>query len=173
VTTATFPPEVDLRPLQTILARYPQERRSLIMVLQDAQASYGYLPRPVMVQVATALGVPKSHVFHVATFYKAFSLTPRGRHTWTVCMGTACHVRGAQLLTEHLERTLEVQAGETTADGEFSLETVNCVGACALGPLAIVDDTYLGGATTTTIDRALRKMRPAPSRPSNGEEGDE
>jgi len=159
VTAAAATPDVDLGKLESILASYPRERRSRVMVLQDVQSAYGYLPRPVLLEVASALEVPKSHVFHVATFFKAFSLEPRGRHTWTVCMGTACHVRGAKLLTEHLERNLEIKAGGTTPDLEFSLETVNCVGACALGPLAIIDGKYVGAATSTKIDRELRKLR--------------
>ncbi len=155
----TAAPDVDLSQLEPILDRYPRDRSSLVMVLQDVQTAFGYLPREAMVEVAGALEAPRSHVFHVATFFKTFSLTPRGRHTWTVCMGTACHVRGAKLLVEHLERELEIKSGETTPDLEFSLETVNCVGACALGPLAIIDGTYLGSATTTKIDKNLKALR--------------
>ena len=158
-TAAAAEPEVDLGLLEPIFEAYPRERRSLVMVLQDVQGAYGYLPRAALLEVASALEVPKAHVFHVATFYKSFSLEPRGKHCWTVCMGTACHVRGAGLLVEHLERQLEVEAGGTTADLEHTLETVNCVGACALGPLAIVDGRYLGQATASSLDRELKKVR--------------
>jgi NADH-quinone oxidoreductase subunit E len=148
---------VDLGPLGQILERYPKERASLVMVLQDVQRAYHYLPRPVLVQVARALGVPRAHVFHVASFYKHFSLKPRGAHTCTVCMGTACHVRGAKRLVEHLERRTGVRAGETTPDLNLTLETVNCVGACALGPVVILDGEYVGSATTAKTDRALKR----------------
>lgn len=162
--TTSAPQDIDIERLDPILENYPQERRSLVMVLQDVQNTYGFLPKEVLVKVAGALDVPKAHVFHVATYYKAFSLTPRGRHTWTVCLGTACHVRGAKLLTEHLERSLGINAGETTEDLEYTLETVNCVGACALGPLAIIDGKYLGSATTTTIDKSLKKLKKSKSK---------
>lgn len=149
---------LDLGPLDPILARYPAERRSLVMVLQDVQATYHYLPREALEAVATHLAVPRSHVFHVATFYKHFSLTPRGAHTCTVCLGTACHVRGAGLLVEHLERRTGVKAGSTTPDGLLTVETVNCVGACALGPVVIVDGEYVGSATARKVDRALKPI---------------
>ena len=149
---------IDLAPLDPILARYPADRRSLVMVLQDVQALWHYLPREVLGRVAERLNVPRSHVFHVATFYKHFSLTPRGAHTCTVCMGTACHVRGAGQLVEHLERRTGVKAGDTTPDGQLTVETVNCVGACALGPVVIVDGQYVGSATARKVDRALQPI---------------
>ena len=149
---------LDLAPVDEILDRYPRERRALVMVLQDVQVAYNYLPRPALERVAEGLTLPRSHVYHVATFYKMFSLEPRGRHTCTVCMGTACHVRGAGMLVEHVERRAEVAAGGTTADGELSLETVNCVGACALGPVVILDGKTIGSATTTKVNRALKPI---------------
>ncbi len=151
--------EQNLEQLRSILSAYPQERSSLVMVLQDLQATMGYLPRSLLIEVGRFLDVPRAHVFHVATFFKAFSLTPRGRCPCTVCMGTACHVRGASLLVEHLERSLGIKAGETSEDLEFSLETVNCVGACALGPLAIIDGQYVGAANASKIDKVLRRLR--------------
>jgi NADH-quinone oxidoreductase subunit E len=151
-------PELDLSALDDVLARYPRERRSLVMVLQDAQEAYNYLPREVLIAVAEALDVPRSHVYHVATFYKAFSLEPRGKHTCTVCTGTACHVRGAGLLVEHIERRTGLSAGETTADLNLTLETVNCVGACALGPVVSVDGATIGSATTRKVDKALKPI---------------
>jgi NADH-quinone oxidoreductase subunit E len=153
---ATAEPTCDLTRTNEILARYPAERRSLVMVLQDVQKAYQYLPRPALERVAEGLGVPRSHVYHLATFYRAFSLKPRGRHLCTVCMGTACHVRGALRLVEHVERRAGLKAGETTPDLELTLETVNCVGACALGPVVIVDGEYVGSATTIKVDKALK-----------------
>jgi NADH-quinone oxidoreductase subunit E len=149
---------LSLDALDAVLARYPRERRSLVMVLQDAQEAYNYLPREVMTAVAEALDVPRSHVYHVATFYKAFSLEPRGKHTCTVCTGTACHVRGAGLLVDHIERQSGIKAGETTADLKLTVETVNCVGACALGPVVTVDDKTIGSATTRKVDKALKAI---------------
>ena len=98
---------------------------------------------PLAVAVARELGVSPAHVFSVATFYKAFSLEPRGRHLCTVCMGTACHVRGGGAILEHFERKLGIRAGETSPDREYTLERVNCLGACALAPLAVVDGRYI------------------------------
>ncbi len=126
--------------ISTVLERYGYQPASLIAVLQDLQALLHYLPEPVLNAVAERMGVPRTRVYHVATFYKAFSLTPRGKHTVKVCMGTACHVRGAPRILDELIRQLGISAGETTADGEFTLETVNCVGACALGPVVVVDE---------------------------------
>lgn len=158
--TAPAVPPVDLARLEPVLAAYPHERRSLIMVLQDVQRVYHYLPRPALERVAEVFGVPRAHVFHLATFYRAFSLEPRGEHVCTVCMGTACHVRGALRLVEHLERRTGIRAGQTTPDLRLTLETVNCVGACALGPVVIVDGEYVGSATAAKLDKALKGMLP-------------
>ncbi|UCD58506.1 MAG: NAD(P)H-dependent oxidoreductase subunit E, partial [Candidatus Hydrogenedentota bacterium] len=117
-----------------ILSRYPAAPQSLTLVLQDINKAKRYLPRGDLKYVAARLGVPLSVVFHVATFYTAFSLTPRGKHLIQICMGTACHVRGAKNVLSHIERTLKIAPGETTEDLKFSLDTVNCLGACALGP---------------------------------------
>jgi len=133
---------VDLKRLQPILTRYPKEESSLIMILQDVQAEFNYLPPEILIVVAREIGIPKARIFGVATFYKAFSLEPRGDEIIKVCMGTACHVRGAQLIKDELERQLEVKAGGTTRDLRYSLELVNCVGACAMAPVAIVGDKY-------------------------------
>lgn len=131
-----------LKKLQPILERYPREEKSLIMILQDIQEEYNYLPPDVLQEVAKSINVPKARVFGVATFYKAFSLEPRGKEIIKVCMGTACHVRGAPLIKDELERQLNIKAGQTTKDRRYSLELVNCVGACAMAPVAIVGDTY-------------------------------
>ena len=104
------------------------------------------------------LGVPLSQIFSLATFYKAFSLNPRGKHLVCVCMGTACHVRGAAKLSDELIRKLGIKDGETTKDGRFTLELVNCLGACALGPLMLVDDKYYGKMTSKKIDAILKNL---------------
>lgn len=133
---------VSLKKLKPIFDRYPKEENSLIMILQDVQEEYNYLPPEVLQEVAKEINVPKARVFGVATFYKAFSLEPRGKEIIKVCMGTACHVRGAPLIKDELERQLDIKAGHTTKDLRYSLELVNCVGACAMAPVAIVGDTY-------------------------------
>jgi len=125
-----------------VLNRWDRDESALIGVLQDIQSKVGYLPKDGLYRVAEYLNVPLSRVFHVATFYTAFSLTPRGRHEIRVCTGTACHVRGAPLILAELERQLGIKAGETTEDLRFTLSTVNCVGACALGPAVVIDGEY-------------------------------
>jgi NADH-quinone oxidoreductase subunit E len=132
---------------------------ALLAVLMDIQGEYNYLPRPALKRVSEKLGVSMSRISYMATFFSAFSLEERGKHICTVCMGTACHVRGAPRLGEELERILEIKAGETTADKQFSLESVNCVGACALGPLIIADGEYQGNMTSPRVSRLVKKLR--------------
>lgn len=148
-------PNVDLGPAEVIVARRPQEPSSLVMLLQDIQEHYNYLPRETLGLVAEKLGVPGSQVYAVATFYKVFSLEPRGRHICRVCAGTACHVRGGRLLIDEAERLLGIRAGETTDDGEYSLDVVNCVGACAMAPLVVIDDKVHGGVKPSRVRRIL------------------
>jgi NADH-quinone oxidoreductase subunit E len=129
---------------------------SLISVLEEIQARYRYLPQEAMILVSEWLGVPLSQVYSVATFYHAFSLVPRGKHTICVCTGTACHVRGAVQVLNRLESGLGVGPGGTTRDRQFTLETVNCLGCCALGPVVVLDDEYEGQMTTRKVDKLLK-----------------
>lgn len=145
----------DLKPVEEILGRHPAGEVALIQVLQDVQRAYNYLPCDVLERVAEALGVPLARVFSVATFYKAFSLKPQGRTTVKVCVGTACHIRGAGQLVEEIERLAGVRPGETTADGALTLKTVNCVGACAMAPVVIVGAKYHGGMKTAQLPAVL------------------
>lgn len=133
----------------------------LISVLEEIQARYRYLPREAMVLVSEGLGLPLSQVYSVATFYNAFSLLPRGRHGICVCVGTACHVRGAQPVLDRLQETLGIQPGETTPDLNYSLETVNCLGACALGPIVVVDGKYSGQMIASKVDNLLEQLEPS------------
>lgn len=146
---------VDLAPLRDILARYPAEEPSLIQVLQDVQRQYRYLPRPVLDQVSKALGVPLARVCSVATFYKAFSLVPQGEHVVHVCTGTACHIRGAPQILDEMGRRLSLDANGNSADLRFTIKTVNCVGACAMAPVVIVDGRYHGAVQATKVTRIL------------------
>ncbi len=128
--------------LDKTLEKHAPDRSSLIAVLQDVNEHFGYLPEASLRGVSDRLAMPLSEVYHVATFYTAFSLKPRGKHTVKVCTGTACHVRGAPRVIDELTRQLKVAPGETTADGKFTLETVNCIGCCALGPVVVIDGHY-------------------------------
>jgi NADH-quinone oxidoreductase subunit E len=138
-----------------ILDNYQHDKGMLVSILQDIQAEYNYLPEEVLVEVSQALGAPLSQVYSVATFFKAFSLEPRGRYLINVCLGTACHVRGAVKVLEAVERELNIKAGGTTKDLKFTLETVNCVGACALGPIVIINGEYHGQMKTDKVKALL------------------
>ena len=135
----------------SILDNYQRDEGMLVSILQDIQAEYNYLPEEVLVEVSQSLGTPLSQVYSVATFFKAFSLEPRGRNLINVCLGTACHVRGAVKVLEAIERELDIKAGGTTKDLKFTLERVNCVGCCALGPVVIIDGEYYGQMKTDKV----------------------
>jgi len=142
-----------------ILEEHDNRVDALIMILQDVQNTYRYLPEEAMRLVSERLGIPFSQVFEVATFYRSFSLVPRGEHEIKVCLGTACHLRGGPRILENFERELDVRCGETTPDRAFTLETVNCVGACALAPLVVVDDDYHGNSTASAVRGILKKYK--------------
>jgi NADH-quinone oxidoreductase subunit E len=142
--------------VDSILEQYGCEESSLLAIMQDIQAEENWLPRDALERVAERVGVSLARMYRLATFFEAFHLEPRGKHIWTVCMGTACHVRGAPLLSEKLERDLDVDGRGNTADMEHTVEAVNCVGACALGPLIIVDGKYHGNMTSSKVDRVYK-----------------
>lgn len=150
---------IDESRLNSIIDAYNAEQGSLISILQDIQAEYTYLPVDALEYVARRLNIPRVQVFGVATFFKAFSLKPRGRQLLHVCMGTACHVRGSEKVKEALERKLGIKAGDTTSDGEYTLETVNCVGACALGPVVVKNDDYRGQMTPIKVESLLKPKK--------------
>ena len=145
--------------VNAILNKYKRDQSSIIAILQDIQEGERYLPRDVLEYVAQKLDISLSKIYHLSTFYQAFSLEPRGKHLINVCLGTACHVRGAAKLVDRLESNLEIGAGETTADRNFSLESVNCLGACALGPVVVVDGEYFGQMAPEKIDDLLQKYQ--------------
>jgi NADH-quinone oxidoreductase subunit E len=147
----------DIRLLNAIIKKYDGKKEFLICILQDIQNIFEYLPRNALVHVSEKLDIPLIQVYGVATFFKAFSLTPRGGHTCTVCLGTACHVRGAEKVLDKVKRSLDIEVGETTKDMQFSLKTVNCLGACALGPMMVVDEDYHGHMTQNKVDEILKK----------------
>lgn len=133
----------------------------LISVLEGIQSRYRYLPRDAMILVGEELGLPLSQVYSIATFYNAFSLERRGRHGVCVCVGTACHVRGAHPVLARLEEALAIKPGETTSDWNYSLETVHCLGACALGPIVVVDGKYAGQMQVNKVDDLLAEIEQA------------
>jgi NADH-quinone oxidoreductase subunit E len=139
--------------VDAIIEKYKRDKGFLVSILQDIQAEYNYLPKEALFDVSDILGIPVSQVYGVATFYRAFSLIPRGRHLIQVCLGTACHVRGAPKVLEAMERKLKIKAGETTADKEYTLTTVNCLGACALGPVVVIDQEYHGQMNQSKVDK--------------------
>ncbi|MBN1161472.1 MAG: NADH-quinone oxidoreductase subunit NuoE [Dehalococcoidales bacterium] len=145
--------------VKQVLEKHRHDKSQLVDVLQDIQAAIGYLPKDALQQASQGLDVPLSRVYSVATFFKAFSLTPRGRHVINVCMGTACHVRGSDKVLESIEKKLKVKRGGTTRDLKFTLETVNCVGACALGPMVIIGEDYHGEMTPEGIIPVLEQYK--------------
>ena len=144
--------------LQKILSRYPDDRTSLVMILQDVQSEFGYLPKDSLEEISRHLRIPRAQVYSVATFYNVLSLEPRGEHLVRVCMGTACHVRQAPLILDAATRDLGIEEGETTPDRKFTLLSVGCVGACAIGPVVEIDDDHHGHMTVTKMSRLLEKL---------------
>ncbi len=140
-----------------VIDKYNADKGQLISILQDIQAEFHYLRKEDLIQVSDTMGIPLSQVYSVATFFKAFSLTPRGKHLINLCLGTACHVRGASKVLEQIERSLKISRGETTGDYKFTLETVNCMGCCALGPVVNIDGEYFGQMSAGKVDSILNK----------------
>jgi NADH:ubiquinone oxidoreductase subunit E len=152
----------DLEKLDDILKKYEGEPGALIPVLQDVNQEYNYLPKYALKYVSEKLDVPLSQVYHVATFYTAFSLVPQGEHLIKVCQGTACHVRGTTRVLDEIERVLNIKPNETTPDLKYSLKTVNCLGACALGPVMVLDGDYHGQMNSSKVRKFLEE------KPDNG-----
>jgi len=150
---------MDVGRVESILKRYDYQDSSLLAMLQDVQAEMTYLPKEVLEYMAEKLKIPLTRIFRVATFYGAFSLTPRGKHQIQVCLGTACHVRGAGRIVDILERQLKIKPGGTTPDLAFSLDTVNCLGACAAGPIVVVNGEYSGDMSPLKMERLLKRYQ--------------
>ena len=150
---------MDMTNIDAIIDRYDGAQSALLAIMQDVQDAERYLPKEAMNRIAEKLTLPIARVYQMATFFESFHLEPRGKHVCTVCMGTACHVRGAQRLVEQLERDLEVPSGNTTKDMMFTIEEVNCVGACALGPLVIINGDYHGNMTSGSLQKVIKKIK--------------
>ena len=146
---------MNLERIDEIIDRYEGEEGALLQLLLDIQSELNWLPREAIEQISKRFQVPVSQVYRIASFYKAMSLAPRGKHTVNVCLGTACHVRGGQRIMDKAADSLEIRAGETTKDMKFTLGRVNCLGCCALGPVIVVDDAYYGKLTPAKVEEVL------------------
>lgn len=155
---------------KNILAGYERNKGNLIPILQHVQDELGYVPLPAMREVARHLGVPPVDVYSVATFYNQFRLIPPGKHQVKVCLGTACHMKGGQIIMESWERRLNIKSGETTADRDFSLERVACVGCCTLAPVALIDEEVHARFTPTKVDGILFAYGLAKQKEKEGED---
>lgn len=157
---------MNLAQVSEIIDRYGADKTASLAILQDIQATYNYLPREALQEVARRLNVPISEIYRLATFFRAFSLHPKGEYVIKVCLGTACHVRGGPGILDTLERTIGIRAGSTREDNKFTLEAVRCVGACALGPIVLVNEEPHGGMTkdkaVKLIQELTAKGTPAP-----------
>jgi len=143
--------------IDSILEGYPRHPQHLISLLQDVQAAFNYISPDHLNIICDHLGVPITKAWSVATFYKSFSLEPRGQHEIKVCLGTTCHLKGGERLMECCERDLGVERGRTTEDLKFTVETVNCLGSCASAPVVMIDNEYLGGATIRSLKKLIGK----------------
>ena len=150
---------VSEKEIKRVLESYPKEKRHCLAILQDMQRKFGFIPREGLNAISIYLNIKLSVLYSMATFYKALSLTPKGKHVIKVCDGTACHIRGAPVLLDALERALGIKAGETTKDGLFTVETVNCVGACAIAPVVVVDEQYHPKVRPDQVEEILKTYR--------------
>ena len=149
---------MDLSVVDEIVLQHMEESARIVPILQDVQRHYRYLPEPALRHVAGRLRIPCSRVYAVANFYGAFSLQPRGEHLIRVCMGTACHLRGSSKLMDMLANKFNVEDGGTSADGKFSVEAVNCLGACALAPVVAVDDQYFDEVSPNKLLKIIKQF---------------
>lgn len=151
--------EVTAEKIDQIIQSYQKNQRYALAIMQDMQRTFQYVPREGLQALSVYLGCPEASLYAMATFYKALSLIPKGEHIIKCCDGTACHIRGATTLVDGIERELGILPGETTEDGLFSFETVNCLGSCALAPVLVVDDVYYGKVTLEKLRNILAEIR--------------
>jgi NADH-quinone oxidoreductase subunit E len=156
--------------IDAIIDRYEGRASSILAILQDIQAKEKYLPKETLEHVGERLRVPINKIYRIATFYRAFSLTPRGLHEIQVCLGTACHVRGGIRIADRLTTELGIRPGETTRDRKFTLETVNCLGVCASGPIMVVDGHYFGKMTSAQVRGILDQFDAEKKESLNGKD---
>jgi NADH-quinone oxidoreductase subunit E len=145
--------------IETIIERYGRSESAILAILQDIQDREKYLPKEALEYIGEKLHVPINKIYRIATFYRALSLMPRGKHEVCVCLGTACHVRGAQRIVDQMKLELGIRPGETTNDQNFTLDTVNCLGVCAAGPVVAIDGQYFGKMSPGKVSGTLKKFR--------------
>jgi len=150
---------IEISELDSIITKQGLKKNAVIPALLAIQEEYNYVPPEAIERVAEQLDVPLMQVYQVVSFYKVFSLEPRGIHTITVCLGTACHVRGSDFLLDQVERVLSIKPGETSVDRQFTLEAVNCLGVCALGPVMVIDGKYFGNMNVSKVERVINKFK--------------
>lgn len=148
----------EMKEVEKIIERHGSRPDDVVAILQDLQAAKGYLSEEALTYISEKLEIPLSKIYSLTTFYRAFSLKPRGKHLIKVCTGTTCHVRGGVEILDEIERIVGIKPGETAKDLTFSLETVNCLGACALGPLMVIDKQYFGEMTREKVAPILEKF---------------
>lgn len=149
---------MNLNPVDLIVDKYQEKRTALISILHDVQDRYKYLPDEALKMVASRLRMDINEIYGVATFYKSFTLTPQGKHSITLCLGTACHVRGGPKMLRELKGLLHIEPGQTTADRQFSLNVVNCLGVCAIGPVMMVDRKFYGEMSSIRAKKIIEKL---------------
>jgi NADH-quinone oxidoreductase subunit E len=154
--------------INKIIDQEASEGGSLITALEEIQERFRYLPPEALILASQKLKVPLSQAYAVATFYQAFNLKPKGKHSLCVCMGTACHVRGSPLILDRIEAQLGIRAGDTTRDRMFSVDTVNCLGACALGPIIVSDGEYSGHMTAPKADKLIQSIKKKDKKDGHG-----
>lgn len=140
-----------------ILKEYKQDKQNLITILNDVQEKYGYIPKPAQLAISEYLSIPMAEIYGVITFYSRFTLAPKGKYNLSICLGTACYVKGSQKLLDRAKERLKIEPGEVTPDGKFSIDDVRCVGACGLAPVFMINDEVYGNATVKELDAAIDK----------------
>lgn len=152
--------EIDYMELDNIIEEdFNNDKENLIMIIQAIQRRYNYLPQPALTYLSTKIGVPFSKIYGIATFYSTLSLEPRGRNIISICLGTACHVRGGERVHERLVDSLSIKGGETTEDKRFTLETVRCIGCCSLGPVVKINEDVHGHISSDQVDKILDQYK--------------
>ena len=154
------PEEIDYIELDDIIEKqFDNDKENLIMMLQTIQRRYKFLPGPALAYLAEKLAIPLSHIYGVGTFYSTFSLEPRGKNIISICLGTACHVRGAERVLERITENLSIGDGQTTQDGQYTLESVRCIGCCSLGPVVKINEDIHGRITPAKVGKILRQYK--------------
>ena len=145
--------------MKKILEKYETNKENLIPILNDVQVKYGYIPKIAQLEISNYLNVPMAEIYGVITFYSRFTLEPKGKYNISVCLGTACFVKGSQAILDRLKERLNLEEGKTSADGKFSIDTTRCVGACGIAPVFTVNDEVYGHATVKKIDEVINELK--------------